>query len=140
MKGFDSAIGAPARYVLGGWYSPDPKVVAAMNTHFNSGVGTGDTNQSGSGDIWTGTDGDGTGSITIVIKLGNECGPAAGTLNYVGTIGEAGLKISFTAFFCGGEAVSVDIQGAEDCALALVKVDQILGGGRLLGGIFTFAD
>ncbi|SDJ27626.1 hypothetical protein [Lutimaribacter saemankumensis] len=140
VKGFDSAIGAPARYIIGGWYGPDPKVAAAMNTHFNAGVGTGDANQSGSGDTWTGTGGDGTGSITIVIKPGSECGPAAGTLNYVGTTGEAGLKIPFTGSFCGGEAVSVDIQGAEGSALAQVKVDQILGGGRLLDGIFTFAD
>ena len=58
----------------------------------------------------------------------------------MGTIGEAGLKIPFTGSFCWGEAVSVDIQGAEDCTSVQVKVYQILGGGRLLGGIFTFAD
>lgn len=61
VKVFGSAIGAPAPYVIGGWYGLDPKVAAAMNTHFNAGVGTGDANQSGSGDTWTGTGGDGTG-------------------------------------------------------------------------------
>lgn len=140
VKEFDSAIGAPARYILGGWYGPDPKVAAAMNTHFNAGVGIGDASQSGAGDTWTGTGGDDTGSITLVINPGSECGPAAGTLNYVGTTGEAGLKIPFTGSFCGGQAVSVDIEGAEGSALAQIKVDQILGGGRLLDGIFTFAE
>ena len=140
VKGFDSVVGAPARYILGGWYGPDPKVADAMNTHFNAGVGTGDANQTGEGDTWTGTGGDGSGSITLVIKPSTECGPAAGTLNYVGTTGNAGLKIPFTGSFCGGEAVSVDIQGEAGTPLAQIKVDQILGGGRLLDGIFTFAD
>jgi len=72
-----------------------------MNAHFNAGVGIGDFNQDGSGDTWTGSGGDGTGSIMIVIKPGNKSGPAAGTLNYVGTPCVAGLTIPFTGSFCG---------------------------------------
>ena len=81
-----SAFGMPARYIISGWYGPDPKVAAEKNTHFNAGIATEDASQSTSGDTLTSTGGNGTGSITNVNKPGSECDPAAGTLNYVGTM------------------------------------------------------
>lgn len=142
MQGWDSAVGTPARYIIGGWYGPDPKVPEAMQTHFNAEVLTGDSSQTENGDTWIGTGGDGSGSITLVVKPGGECGPAVGTLNYVGEAGGGAglslLKIPFVGSFCGAEAV--DIQGADGSALSKVKVDKILGGGRLRDGTFTFAN
>jgi len=140
VKGWNSSNGAPARFILGGWYGPDAKVAKAMQENFFSDVQTGDASQSEDGDTWTGMGGDGTGEIKLVVKPGTECIAAAGTLNYVGDAGGGQgydlLKIPFAGDFCAAEPVSVEISGTG--ALAQIKVDKMLGGGRLRDGTFAF--
>jgi hypothetical protein len=142
VKGWDAVGGGAARYILGGWYGPDPKVAAAMRTHFFAEVGAGESSQSEDGDTWTGTGGDGQGSITLTVKPGGDCIAAAGTLNYVGVAGGGVgldlLQIPFVGDFCPAEPVSVDITGPEGSALAQIAVDKMLGGGRLRSGAFAF--
>ena len=148
VKGWPSAIGAPARYILGGWYGPDPKVAAGMQTWFGAAVPPGDSAQAASGDNWTGTGGGtgvaGDGSIRLEITPTGECGPAAGTLNYVGPRGESKglglLKIPFTGSFCTAAAVSVDIEAPEGSTLAGLEVTSMLGGGQFKGASFAFAE
>jgi len=142
VTGWDSSVGASARFILGGWYGPDPKVAAAMRTHFFSDVGTGDASQSETGDTWTGTGGDDQGTITLTVKPGGDCVTAAGSLNYVGVAGGGDgldlLKIPFVGDFCPAEPVAVEISGPEGSALDRIEVAEMLGGGRLRGGAFAF--
>lgn len=142
VTGWDSASGAPARYIIGGWYGPDPKVSAAMRTHFNANVGTGDAAQTEDGETWTGRGGDDTGAITLVVRPGGDCVAAAGTLNYVGEAGPGAgyelLQIPFNGDYCPAEPVAVEITGPDGSALSQVKVDEMLAGGRLRNGAFAF--
>jgi hypothetical protein len=140
VKGWNASDGSSARFILGGWYGPDPKVAKAMQENFYADVATGDASQSEDGDTWTGVGGDGTGEIKLVVKPGTDCVAAAGMLNYVGEPdGGQGydlMKVPFTGDFCPAEPVSVDISGTG--ALGQIKVDQMLGGGRLRSGTFAF--
>lgn len=143
VTGWDTVQGGAARHIIGGWYGPDAKVAAAMRQHFGAAVETGQSSQRAEGDTWIGEGGDGAeGRISLVIKPGSDCAAAAGTLNYVAPA-EAGaglglLQIPFEGQFCGGEAVSVAIEGPEGSALATAKVAAILGGGQLKSGAFAF--
>ncbi|WP_372893002.1 hypothetical protein [Rhodosalinus sp.] len=142
LAGWDSASGAPARHILGGWYGPDPKVAAAMRTHFGAAVATGDAGQTEDGDLWTGTGGDGAGTIELVVRPSGDCVAGGGTLNYVAEAGGGAglglLQIPFTGDYCMAEPVSVEISGPEGSALAQIEVDEMLAGGRLRNGAFTF--
>ena len=86
----------------------------------------------------------GDGSIRLEITPTGECGPAAGTLNYVGPRGESKglglLKIPFTGSFCTAAAVSVDIEAPEGSTLAGLEVTSMLGGGQFKGASFAFAE
>lgn len=136
--GHDSAAGIPARFILGGWYGPDPKVAAAMNTHFAAGVSPGDSEQKEDGAQWIGTGGDAAGEITLVVEPGGSCVAAAATLNYVNARDDSLMQIPFEGDYCSAEPVSVEISGPDGSALAQIKVDEMLAGGRLRNGAFAF--
>lgn len=140
VKGWNASDGSPARFIIGGWYGPDPKVAKAMGENFYADVATGDASQREDGDTWTGIGGDGTGEIELVVKPGTDCVAAAGVLNYVGEPGGGQgydlMKVPFAGDFCPAVPVSVDISGTG--ALGQIKVDQMLGGGRLRSGTFAF--
>lgn len=138
VSGHDSTVGIPARYILGGWYGPDPKVAEAMNKHFAAGVATGDASQTEQGAEWTGTGGDGTGQITLVVTPGETCVAATATLNYVNARDESLMQIPFEGDYCPAEPISVEISGPEGSALAQIEVDEMLAGGRLRNGAFAF--
>ena len=144
VKGWNSSSNAPARFIIGGWYGPDPKVSKAMRTHFNADVKTGDASQSADNESWIGTGGDEAGTIKLVVKPSGDCIAAGGTLNYVGDPGGGEgyelMQIPFVGNYCPAEPVSVDISGPEGSALAQLKVDKMLAGGQLRDGTFAFTD
>lgn len=138
VAGHESDAGIPARFILGGWYGPDPKVADAMNTHFAAGVSTGASSQSEEGEEWTGTGGDDTGTIKVAVKPGEDCIAVAATLNYVNARDDSLMQIPFEGDFCPAEPVSVEISGPDGSALAQIEVDTMLSGGRLRNGAFAF--
>ncbi|MFO7854385.1 MAG: hypothetical protein R6V44_04015 [Paracoccaceae bacterium] len=142
VEGWDSASGAPARYILGGWYGPDPKVAAAMRRRFGAAVETGESAQRAEGEDWIGEGGDGTGAIRVRVTPGGDCVPAAGTLNYVAPaapgLGLGLLKIPFEGAFCPAAPVSVEIDAPEGSPMARLEATSMLGGGQLKDGTFSF--
>lgn len=144
VEGWNSADGALARYVLGGWYGPDPKVSAGLRDWFGAAVEAGESMQMAEGADWIGEGGDGVSSIRVRVTPAGECVPAAGTLNYVGPAGEGMglglLKIPFMGEFCPGAPVSVEITAPEGSPLAALEVKSMLGGGQLKNGTFSFAE
>lgn len=144
VQGWDSAAGAPARYILGGWYGPDPKVAAAMRARFGAAVTPGSSAQEAAGADWTGMGGDDTGSIRVQVTPSGDCVPAAGTLNYVGPrepgLGLGLLKIPFEGDFCPAAPVSLEIVAPAGSALAGLEVASMLGGGQLKNGVFAFTE
>ncbi|HKK37556.1 MAG TPA: hypothetical protein VJ994_14795 [Paracoccaceae bacterium] len=144
VQGWDSSAGVPARYILGGWYGPDPKVAAAMRGWFGADVQTGAASQRAEGDDWIGEGGDGTGMIRVRVTPTGECAPAVATLNYVGPrgpgLGLGLMKVPFSGAFCGAAPVSVEIEAPEGSPLAALEVTSMLGGGQLKDGVFSFTE
>lgn len=143
LRGWDSVDGTPARYILGGWYGPDPSVAAAMLQHFHAPVTPGEAEQGPEGEGWAGTGhGADAGMIRLEVIPGGDCIDFAGFLNYVGEAGGGAglslLRIPYAGDFCPAEPVSVEIAGPEGSALDRIRVDAMLGGGRLRGGTFAF--
>jgi|GEM_PF-3106356 len=148
VQGFDSANGTNARYILQGYYGPNPGVAEAMRGHFGSAVSTGESRQQGDDQRWEGIGvANGKDTIRIAVKpKGGDCAHIAGTLNYVGVKdghdGFALLQIPFVGDFCPGDPLDIALAGdAGDGAQALdsLKVVKMLGGGQLKNGIFSFA-
>jgi hypothetical protein len=144
VQGWDSSSGAPARYILGGWYGPDPKVAAAMRARFGAAVATGESSQRAEGDDWIGEGGDGTGAIRVRVTPSGDCVPAAGALNYVGPrepgLGLGLMKVPFEGEFCPATPVSVEIEAPEGSPMATLEATSMLGGGQLKNGSFSFTE
>ncbi len=145
VTGYDAPGGTQARYILGGFYGPDPKVAAAMRDNYGSNVQAGESSQMAAGETWQGIGGaDGKTALKVTVKpKGGDCPSIQGTLNYVGQPADAKdfslLQIPFVGDFCAGDPVSVEIDAPGDNVLGKLKVVKMLGGGQLKNGHFSFS-
>ena len=145
VAGYDAPGGTQARYILGGFYGPDPKVAAAMRDNYGSNVQAGEARQMAAGDAWQGVGGaDGKATLKVTVRpKGGDCPRIQGTLNYVGEPADAKafslLQIPFVGDFCAGDPVSVEIDAPGDDVLGKLKVVKMLGGGQLKNGHFSFS-
>jgi len=144
VQGFDSADGTKARFILQGYYGPNPGVAKAMRTHFGSDVATGESSQRGDSQRWEGVGmAGGREVMRVAVKpKGGDCPSIGGTLNYVGVKdGHAGfalMQIPYIGNFCAGDPLQLTLSGSDGDAFDSLKAVKLLGGGQLKNGIFAF--
>ena len=157
VEGYDSSDGSKARYIMQGYYGPNPDVTDALVEYFAIAVTTGDSAQeatmSGGLSTWTGRGGQSTdedANIKIEVEpLGGDCIPLSGTLNYVGykETPKKGpkyplLQIPYIGDFCPGNPIDLSLEGNGSGAdpLDTLGVLSMTGGGQIKNASFAFVE
>jgi len=143
IKGFDSADGTKARWMLQGLYGPEPKVGAALRKYYGVPVTAGDsrleTRESS-------TIGIGTLAGQEVVRVAvtpkpTTCKPTAGIINFLGQLRTGPeivvVEMPYVAKICDADPVSVDVSAAASDALKELKPVKLVGGFAFEN--FTFA-
>lgn len=142
LAGQDAADGSKARYIFRAGVGPTANITEAFTRIWGSGIRSGGTKLETADGVLQAT-GMMSGKVwgTVRIKTSDQCGNAAGTLNYFIPSPDGSklsrMQIPFATIACGAEPVTVEIN-FPDPDIAGVKPEKLLWAAELREAAFGF--